>query len=404
MMGMYDDTDYYGADMAGCGMQPDSILSALSQPQQFAQPMQPQQPDIARQILSARFQPTADDVGNAALAGIGGNEYVNPQAYADQRLDRSLKQLVAAAEYKKATKLDIGDLGEQAFIKSSMGMQVSPQERAALDYLDAKTQTWAFNPVTGSMEHKPSLLERAGFGRGSAAPANPQTGGQPIAGGAQPSGGGVPNVAGNMPPGITPKTRQFIEQNRADEQIKREAGYTKAQSALQGFKQQANLVTNTIDKAIGTISGSTYPLIGSTATGYGSYAPLPNTAARALRNQLDTIKANIGFDKLQQMRDNSPTGGALGQISDFENRLLQAVNGALDPAQEDQLVENLKVIKELYPQVLAEKERAFQQDYGAYTPLSGQAPTQPGAAGNMQITPEQAAAELARRNAAKGGR
>ena len=83
-----------------------------------------------------------------------------------------------------------------------------------------------------------------------------------------------------------------------------------------------------------------------------------------LKNELETIKANVGFDKLQRMRDNSPTGGALGQVSELENRLLQAVNGALDPAQSDQLRENLKSIKELYAQVIAEKRKAFALDFG----------------------------------------
>ncbi len=69
------------------------------------------------------------------------------------------------------------------------------------------------------------------------------------------------------------------------------------------------------------------------------------------------------------MRENSPTGGALGSVSDFENRLLQAVNGAMDPKQETQLVENLNVIKQLYPQVMQERKRAFEQDYGNVQPL-----------------------------------
>ena len=66
-------------------------------------------------------------------------------------------------------------------------------------------------------------------------------------------------------------------------------------------------------------------------TGFGGYlASFPASDARSLKNDLDTIRANIGFDKLQDMRDNSPTGGALGQVSEMENRLLQAVDGALD--------------------------------------------------------------------------
>lgn len=141
--------------------------------------------------------------------------------------------------------------------------------------------------------------------------------------------------------------------NAADKQ----AMFGKAQNALVSLKSQAAVVTNTIDEAIGLVS----PF----STGYGVIlSNLPNTDARALSNALDTIKANVGFDKLQEMRDNSPTGGALGQVSEMENRLLQAVNGALDPMQADQLVRNLQTIKEIYPRLLAQKEGEFQQDYG----------------------------------------
>ena len=143
--------------------------------------------------------------------------------------------------------------------------------------------------------------------------------------------------------------------------VERRKNLSKANTALKALESQSNIVTKTIDKAIDSISPY--------STGYGSYLSfLPNTQARKLKNYLDTIKANVGFDKLQQMRDNSPTGGALGQVSEMENRLLQAVNGALDIAQADQLEENLKNIKSLYPKVLEERKEAFNYDYGQYLP------------------------------------
>lgn len=69
---------------------------------------------------------------------------------------------------------------------------------------------------------------------------------------------------------------------------------------------------------------------------------VPGTESRTLSNNLETLKANLGFEKLQQMREASPTGGALGQVSDFENRLLQSTFGALDQGGDDDvLVRNL---------------------------------------------------------------
>lgn len=132
----------------------------------------------------------------------------------------------------------------------------------------------------------------------------------------------------------------------------------KATAAYQDLSRQAGVVISTIDKAVAKIS--------PWSTGYGAFLDvLPETDARELKNLLDTIRANIGFDKLQRMRDASPTGGALGQVSELENKLLQATSGALDAKQPEQLRENLLIIKDLYNQILEEKSAAFNTDFGS---------------------------------------
>ena len=70
---------------------------------------------------------------------------------------------------------------------------------------------------------------------------------------------------------------------------------------------------------------------------------------RDVRARLDTIRANIGFDRVQQMRESSPTGGALGQVTEFENRLLQSTLGNLEQSQSrEQILENLGRIESIY--------------------------------------------------------
>lgn len=54
------------------------------------------------------------------------------------------------------------------------------------------------------------------------------------------------------------------------------------------------------------------------------------TDARELSGRYDTIKANISFDTLQEIRAASPTGGALGSVSDREGELLSSAKGKLD--------------------------------------------------------------------------
>lgn len=303
-----------------------------------------------------------------------------------QKEELMMKQQLMRAQVnlanKQASYVDLDKVGEMAFIKASRGEQLTPEEMAGLNYLDSKQQSYTFNPVSGAMERKPSLLDRAGMNKPQMGGGLPQRGEVPpvVTPVSAPQASGVP-----MMPNATPKTIQKMQELSIEEQAKREQNYTKAQSALQGFNQQAKLVTDNIDKALATISKP-----GSLATGYGQvFSRLPDTDARQLNNYLDTIKANVGFDKLQQMRENSPTGGALGQVSDTENRLLQAVNGALDPLQGDQLAENLQVIKQLYPVVMQERQRAFEQDYGMIRPF-GNNPQPPRTAQpvDIQRTPQ----------------
>ena len=69
------------------------------------------------------------------------------------------------------------------------------------------------------------------------------------------------------------------------------------------------------------------------ATGAGAFINfLPYTDALELSTQLETIKSNIGFDRLATMRERSKTGGALGNISNQEVAFLQATQGNLNQA------------------------------------------------------------------------
>jgi hypothetical protein len=66
---------------------------------------------------------------------------------------------------------------------------------------------------------------------------------------------------------------------------------------------------------------------------------IPGTDAKDFATDLDTLKANIAFGELAEMRAASKTGGALGQVSDKESELLSATLGGLDQKQSP---ENMK--------------------------------------------------------------
>lgn len=74
--------------------------------------------------------------------------------------------------------------------------------------------------------------------------------------------------------------------------------------------------------------------------------------ARSINNDLKTLKGNAAFDRLQQMRDESKTGGALGQVSNIELQLLESTITALDPTDAD-FPRQLETIKGVYQRTRA---------------------------------------------------
>lgn len=131
---------------------------------------------------------------------------------------------------------------------------------------------------------------------------------------------------------------------RADEDI-RAQGVTASPQPGQGgpseySQERARRSIQSVDELIGKVGGWT--------AGPGSVlANIPGTDARDFSAQLETLKANIGFNELAEMRAASKTGGALGAISDREISLLSSVLGSLDPGQSpDALRGQLQKIKE----------------------------------------------------------
>lgn len=72
-----------------------------------------------------------------------------------------------------------------------------------------------------------------------------------------------------------------------------------------------------------------------------------------LQAQLDSIRSNLAFDRLQKMRDESKTGGALGNVSNIELNLLESTIANLDPNQDPELLlRNLKKVQMHYQNIM----------------------------------------------------
>jgi len=93
---------------------------------------------------------------------------------------------------------------------------------------------------------------------------------------------------------------------------------------------KANIITQSIDDSLAMLDAHKDDFFGVTgiAANLGS---LPmNTPQRTLGRTLDVIKNNIAIDQLQAMRAESKSGGALGSVTEGEERLLKSVLGSID--------------------------------------------------------------------------
>lgn len=143
--------------------------------------------------------------------------------------------------------------------------------------------------------------------------------------------------------------------------LKNREKLAKALGGLEAFESNASHVEDLITKAI-SLTDNTSAGIGSIVNG------VPLTKARALRGVLDSIRANMGFDYLTQMRANSPTGGALGNVSDTENKLTQATSEALDQGVSPAVLkERLAKVLELRKRLLAERHEDYERTVEALT-------------------------------------
>lgn len=145
----------------------------------------------------------------------------------------------------------------------------------------------------------------------------------------------------------------------------------KATSAVRTLHDKTTNVIGIIDKIL--------PRIGYSTAGMGSYlGKIPGTTAYDVAADLDSIKANIGFNELAEMRANSPTGGALGNVSDNEGRLLQSVLANLQTGQSpEQLKSNLENVKKVMVQSWNRVRGAYDEQYGGGSPAAVKAPAAP---------------------------
>jgi hypothetical protein len=182
----------------------------------------------------------------------------------------------------------------------------------------------------------------------------------------------LPTKAGTMTQLETPQGLEFVpdaarlaynpnniqERSAAETEAERIKNLPTAERAALRRQEQATVVDNTIDEAISKASGWT--------TGMGSVlSRIPGTDARDLAGLVTTLEGNLAIDKLQEMRANSPTGGALGSVTERELELLSSTFGSLKQNQsKEQFLRNLEKVREQVRNIVHGGEQQFVDTYG----------------------------------------
>lgn len=228
----------------------------------------------------------------------------------------------------------------------------------------------------------PKLPPLPGMASPSIAPAQLPQGARPIPDqaavkgipmGQAPQGTPLP-IAGNSPypqvgakqpaPGgmITPKAQAEMNATRAESKPQATAAYGDAANNLDRLAKEVQGIMN--DPALAKITGMV-----------GKIPNAPGSAATNVAAKLEAVKSQVAFAVLQSMRNASKTGGALGQVSNFEEQMLQNNLAAITNTGQshEAMKKNLQQIVDYATAAKGRMAKAYRDTYGEDAPGSGTA-------------------------------
>jgi hypothetical protein len=216
-------------------------------------------------------------------------------------------------------------------------------------------------------------------------------------------GGGVtvhlPPQIGSIPPdyrmtydGNKPVAMEVIPGSKTARELEGAAG--KGAAAAESAVTASTIVLDDVKKLRNDIKKQKFvdPITGTAGAVVGEQGGVlaAGSARRSAEGLVRTIQANIGFDRLNQMRMESPTGGALGNITEQELKFLQSVLGSIDLNQKDaDIIRNLDRLEKIYTGIMkkaAAYPNASKFGFGGGAPAGG-APAGGAPAGGGTPTP-----------------
>lgn len=279
----------------------------------YGQPTGQMVPSEKAQRLAAAIAGMDPSAANAALSGVSLQRLL-----ADPEAEEAYTLAPGAARYKGNRVIAERPSAEKGpDLPEGMRLNAQGQPEWIPGYLEAKERLAAAGRSSTNITYDPDGSNRYG---------------PPPAGYYRPDPS-QPNVA-QMPGGPAAIESQAA---RDKDQARRESQAIKAQGVI-----------GEIDKALGIVSPRTAGLMGAATRNIAPFEGA-GTDARTLAATVETIQANLGFDELAKMRQESPTGGALGQVAVQELVALRATIANLDPnLPADVLRKNLEKVKTHY--------------------------------------------------------
>ena len=135
----------------------------------------------------------------------------------------------------------------------------------------------------------------------------------------------------------------------------------KMEQQLQSVGRQHELALKNLDDAVKYIDANpslSTGIIGTSTKG------IPGTPGYKLSGYLENIVSRLALDTLQDIRQNSPTGGALGNVSDKDVGLLRDAIVKLRQGDEPvRLKEVLGQVRQYITDGMAQRQKAFDTDF-----------------------------------------
>lgn len=161
---------------------------------------------------------------------------------------------------------------------------------------------------------------------------------------------------------------------------KREAAFPQATSVIKGFETKSDSFVKDLEKL------RDHPGLSQITGLVAGRIPALTGDGRAAQALYDKVVAKGGFQALQDLRDASKTGGALGNVSNQEGKQLTASFAAIDRRQDASDVQ--AAINDAIGSVQGAKTRMREAYDSTYSYKAGNAPAAPAAGANVVVTPD----------------